>query len=90
MGPPRSSSRSIITLAIGIVVPLVLLAAPTAATATNVSDFTVAPATGGTALPLSGGWRTLAGPTIELGMYSNPDVFPAGLTVRVTLSAGFA
>ncbi len=90
MGSPWSSSRSIIALAFGIVVPLVLLAAPTAATATNVSDFTVAPAIGGTALPLSGGWRTLAGPMIEIGMYSNPDVFPTGLTVSVILPAGFA
>jgi hypothetical protein len=90
MGGAPASSRRSARCALGLAVLVALLAAPAAASATNVSDFTVIPATGGTALPLTGGVRTIAGPAIDVAMYSNPDVFPAGLTIGLTLPDGFA
>lgn len=67
---------------------LAVLLAPATACATNLSDFTVTPATGGealVALSAADGWTSLNGPTINVTPYSNPDVFPAGLTFTVTL-----
>ena len=46
--------------------------------ATNLEDFTVIPATGGSGVT-EGDWSMLTGPTIQVGPYSNPDVLPAGV-----------
>ncbi len=68
------------------------LGSPGVVRATNVEDFTVVPATdGGSIDPESAGraWTTLSGPTIDIAVYSNPDVFPAGLSFTLTLPLGF-
>ncbi len=63
-----------------------------AALATNVSDFSVTPATGGGAIPASTAsaeWTTLTGPVINVVAYSNPDVIPTGTTFTLALPANF-
>ncbi len=82
-----------------VVLAALLLAAVAAAAvpllrvaATNLSDFTVTPASGGTDIPPStagGAWTTLKGPAIDITPYSNPDVFPPGLAFTLTLPTNF-
>lgn len=65
---------------------------PARVTATNLSDFTVIPAAGGTGISpaaAGGSWTTLTGPAIDIAVYSNPDVFPPDLMFTLTLPANF-
>jgi hypothetical protein len=63
-----------------------------AALATNVSDFSVTPATGGSSISASTAsaeWTALTGPVINVVPYSNPDVIPTGTTFTLQLPANF-
>ncbi len=60
--------------------------------ATNVEDFTVIAATGGASIDAETAgraWTTLAGPVIDVAVYSNPDIFAPGLSFTLTLPMGF-
>jgi hypothetical protein len=89
------SRRAVRGAALTLVAILALAAGPALggprAVATNLSDITVIPATGGEAIAASppGGWAALIGPTLDVAMYSNPDRFPEGTAVRLELPRGY-
>lgn len=85
----RRSTTLVATAALAVALGLVL--APLAS-ATNLEDVTVVPATGADALPAGatdGPWTTIAGPVIEFTPYSNPDVLPEGTVFSFSLPDGY-
>lgn len=80
-------AAAFVALTFGVLVPVAT------ALATNLSDFSVTPATGGARIPASsagGSWTPLVGPVINVTPYSNPDTLPAGTTFTLTLPPNFA
>jgi hypothetical protein len=80
--------------AIVVTACLVVALAPVGtALGTNLSDFSVTPATGGANIPATtagGAWTTLTGPVINVVPYSNPDVIPQdALVFQMQLPANF-
>ncbi len=62
------------------------------ALATNITDFHVTPATGGSNISAStagGAWTPLTGPVISVDEYSNPDTIPAGTSFTLVLPDNF-
>ena len=79
----RASVRARVFALAGAAALVAALGSAAGAGATNVSDFTVTPATGGSNISAStagGTWTSLGGPVINVAPYSNPDTIPTGTT----------